>query len=312
MNKFYYSIITSFLKDPNFISQRLKKFSNDYAIICDPARGKLVNENGKIQRMVETPFEWTSFCFHCNGIICISDRNLTETYLVNPAIKEFHRIPQPETHAKILLGGMGLGFDSVARNFKVIRIGIGSDHRTVVEIYSLSTDAWRVITAPIPLKPYYNVFKTIFCDGVFYWSFSGMKRASILCFNMYDEVLYTIPVPENFYNENKGWTITIFNGSFALITYPLFQYIKLVVEVWVVDSLCPNVQWKKLLSIGPLAPHIQGTPLDFWKMDELLIHHPLGFGTSYNIRTRKTFGVLLSDKAFGYTPQVFSVRPRIQ
>ena len=57
VNKFYYAIITSFLKDPNFISQRLKKFSNDYAIICDPARGKLVNENGKIQRMVEMPFE---------------------------------------------------------------------------------------------------------------------------------------------------------------------------------------------------------------------------------------------------------------
>ena len=66
------------------------------------------------------------------------------------------------------------------------------------------------------------------------------------------------------------------------------------------------------MSIGALAPHIQGTPLDFWKMDELLIHHPLGFGMSYNICTRKKFGVLLSNMAIGYTPQVFSVRPRIQ
>ena len=68
---------------------------------------------------------------------------MMETYLVNHAIKEFHRLPQLEIHANILVGGMGLGYDSRGKDFKVIQIGTGVDQITVAEMYSLSTDAWR-------------------------------------------------------------------------------------------------------------------------------------------------------------------------
>ena len=324
VNKFYYNLITSLLKDPHFISERFKDFSKESGVLCDPARGFLVSENGNLQVMIEMPITMTSTCLQCNGVMCISDKNMMETYLVNPAIKEFHRLPQPEMHANILVGGMELGYDSGGRDFKVIRIGTGADQITVAEIYSLSTDAWRHIAAPVLLKRYYKVLKSVYCDDVFYWSFYGMKSTFILCFNMYDEEFYTLPLPRNFYNEDKAWTIAVFNGSLALITYPLFAVYDLVIEVWVVDSFSTNVGvcWKKIVSVGPLEPCMQGTPLDFWNNDELLIHHPGGYASSYNIRTQKTKrikrvgenlgnGVMISDKAFGYKPKHLSVRPRI-
>ena len=76
------------------------------------------------------------------------------------------------------------------------------------------------------------------------------------------------------------------------------------------------------MSIGPLEPCMQGILLDLWKNDELLIHNPGGYASSYNIRTWKIKhikwvgenlrnGVIILDKAFGYKPHALSVRPRI-
>ena len=115
-------------------------------------------------------------------------------------------------HANILVGGMGLGYDSRGRDFKVIQIGIGADQITVAEMYSLSTDAWRHIVAPVLLKRYYNVLKSVFCDDVFYWSFCGMKSTFILCFNMYDEEFYTFPLPRNFCNKTKHGPLQFLMG----------------------------------------------------------------------------------------------------
>lgn len=82
---------------------------------------------------------------------------------------------------------------------------------------------------------------------------------------MYDEEFYTLLLPRNFYNEDKAWTNAVFNGSLALITYPLFVVYDLVIEVCVVDSLSTNVGvcLKKIVSLGPLEPCMQGTLLDF-------------------------------------------------
>ena len=38
VNKFYYNLITSLLKDPHFISKRFKDFSKESGILCDPTR----------------------------------------------------------------------------------------------------------------------------------------------------------------------------------------------------------------------------------------------------------------------------------
>ena len=132
---------------------------------------------------------------------------------------------------------------------------------------------------------------------------------------MYEEEFYILPLPGNVFKKDKAWTFLVLNGSLALISYPLFELYNLVIEVWVVDSFNTNVRvcWKKIVFDGPLEPCMQCTPLDFWKNDELLIHHPGGYALSYNIHTQKIKrikregenlinGIMISDKAFGYKP----------
>ena len=67
VNKFYYNLITSLLKDPHFIAEHFKYFIKEFGILCDPGRGFLVSENGMIQVMVEMPITVISICLECNA-----------------------------------------------------------------------------------------------------------------------------------------------------------------------------------------------------------------------------------------------------
>ena len=287
VNKFFYNLIKSFLEDPKFIAHRFKKLTNVDTVICDPAHGILVSHNGLVHAMVDMPIHMSSKICHCNGIICVSNDIFKETYLINPANKEYHRLPHSVLHNKYLVSGMGLGFDPRVDDFNALRFGINSDQRTVVELYSLRTDSWRIITAPIPLRYYCKVLKSIFCRGVYYWSFYGMKNNFILCFNMDKEEFHKLPLPEDFQSLEKSWTISDLEGSFSLIAYPGDPTKDLVIEVWVLDGVSPTVQhmWKKLVVVGPLQPDIQGTPTNFWKTNELLIISPEGYASSICTQT---------------------------
>ena len=186
VNKFFYNVIKYFLEDSYFIAHRFKKFTNGDTMICDPAHGILVSNNGLVQVMVDMHIHMSSTICHCNGIFCLNNNRFKETYIISPAMKEFHRLQHSLLHAKYLVSGMRLGFDSRENDFNALRFGIDSNQRTVVELYSLRNDSWRNITAPTPIRYCCKLLKSIFYGSVYYWSFYGMKK------NSYYALIYTL------------------------------------------------------------------------------------------------------------------------
>lgn len=308
VNKFFYNLIKSFLEDPKFIAHQFKKLTNIDTLICDLAHGILVSHNGLVHVMVDMPIHMSSKICHYNGIIYVSNNSFKEIYLINPANKEYHRLLHSMLHNKYLVSGMGLGFDPRVNDFSALRFGTNFDQRTVGELYSLRTGSWRIITTPTALRYYCKVLKSIFCRGVCYQSFYGMKKNFILCFNMDKEEFQKLPLPEDFQSLDKSWTILDLEGSFSLIAYPVDPTKDLVIEVWVVDYVSPTVQemWKKLVVVGPLQPDIQGTPTNLWNSNILLIISPKRYASSICTQTGKIglsseSRIFLSKNAFSYT-----------
>ena len=101
----------------------------------------LVNYDGDLQSMVEMTIYISSSTYYYNGIICVDDRRLNHCFLINPANKEYHRIPQSTLHDRvILMYGMGLGYDNRDINFKIVRYESGTDMKQNAEMYILRTN----------------------------------------------------------------------------------------------------------------------------------------------------------------------------
>ncbi|KAJ8646224.1 hypothetical protein MRB53_007972 [Persea americana] len=78
----------------------------------------------------------------CNGLICISSNEIGRpAYVTNPIAGEFVILPTEERkNARIV----EMGFDSVKKEFKVVRMPLIEDDDTMkAEIYTLGTNAWR-------------------------------------------------------------------------------------------------------------------------------------------------------------------------
>ena len=173
--------------------------------------------------------------------------------------------PPPLIGDKFILHGMRIGYNSITDDFNVVRIGYGPDPCTVAKICSLKTDSRRVKMTTISLSYFLKALKLVFYDDMYYWSFFGLRNTFILCFNLQCQEFYKLQLPKDFYSQFKAWTISKLNGSLSLILYPIYEYLNLVIEVWVLSSMAPydHVSWKKLLTIGPLHPCVLEIPFEF-------------------------------------------------
>lgn len=84
----------------------------------------------------------------CNGIFCLFE-SCDKTFLWNPATREVKALPESNiTKEKGLQSHtfmhVGIGFDPNTNDIKVIR-NVGSKFGDKFEIYTLSTDSWRVL-----------------------------------------------------------------------------------------------------------------------------------------------------------------------
>lgn len=204
---------------------------------------------------------------HCDGIICLLGED-EDIILCNPTLQEFKLLPKPES-VHDGWEDIGIGYDFRANDYKLVKLHFR--HHFSAAVYTLATGSWRQINniplQDFPVCPYFVHHLYIYWKGVCYWGLCDVdvgpwvvRESMILCFDMSDELFYTIPFPENIASHQVFFVV--WNDSFALFSFSEERenQCSVSIEIWVIDDnfdvvkpakgACP---WIKQLVVGPLV-----------------------------------------------------------
>ncbi|KAK1275251.1 hypothetical protein QJS04_geneDACA011158 [Acorus gramineus] len=106
----------------------------------------------------------------CDGLICVGGEKTT--YVINPATKEFLKLPSGTPHEKAsydCVARLGLFFDYHTYEYKVVRLYISEDYGVGCEIFTLGgkSFSWRRIDDP-PTTVHAD--PPIFVNGALHWT----------------------------------------------------------------------------------------------------------------------------------------------
>ncbi|KAL1824407.1 hypothetical protein ACET3Z_011185 [Daucus carota] len=109
----------------------------------------------------------------CDGLICYNHSDKPESlYLWNLFIGKVKALPAPfrdlnndHVHRSVFK----LWFDSKANDYKILRINY-TTKVCIVEVYSLATNSWKIITKKAPVTTsFLNNNRLAYMNGTFYW-----------------------------------------------------------------------------------------------------------------------------------------------
>ncbi|OIT26667.1 PREDICTED: F-box protein CPR30-like [Nicotiana attenuata] len=253
---------------------------------------------------LDVPYLPTSYgsIFHqltgpCNGLIVLTDS--INFVLLNPATRNYRLLPPspfvcPRGFYRSI-GGVGFGYDSGKKKYKVIRIAevYGEppfNDPSVVEwkgeVYDSSTDSWRELAdvdQELPW-PYTFPFSEMLFKGAFHW-YAHRNMVVILCFDISTEVFRTMQVPETcaLYDE-KCHSLAVLDKSLTFICYPDQRResspIQETIDIWIMGEYSVNESWIKKRTIR--SPPIE-SPLAVWKDRLLLLQDKSGLLISYDL-----------------------------
>ncbi|KAK9285884.1 hypothetical protein L1049_025085 [Liquidambar formosana] len=299
----------SLIKNPSFATEHLNRTttsdssnssSNGDLLLLRQYFGKNERERYSLRRdnrtldefaPLEFPFKAHSsnYIFRivgsCNGVLCLSDDLKVYADVIilwNPSIRKFVTLPKPNvtyyTHGPHWFS-LGFGFDARSNDYKVVKLlypDIDDDKDEAVpevELYSLSTGAWRGITPACgPFTVHASKRSQVFMNGAVHWPASLLYRDNsnsnfILSFDLGDEVFRKMNLPESLVHEKgRGLSIVELRGSLSVFTFaPYGRFC----SIWVMGEYGVSETWSKQFTIHGEAGFL--TPLSLRKNGEILV-----------------------------------------
>ncbi|KAF9612235.1 hypothetical protein IFM89_038657, partial [Coptis chinensis] len=272
-----------------FTDEKLEESLNlDLPYYCD-RRGKYVDHRGDDNGSSIINLKMVA---SLDGIICLHHRESDEILLWNPAIKQLRLLPEGmlhpsrrRTHVGVHLG---IGFDVKTNEYKVVRILLDDlNHTCRVEVYSLSTDSWRIINTDLPCDCFFSDPKAPLKSEIYCWLVRISNQTqdycdSILTFDFSNELFGTIPLPDVCsIRYDVGSQLDIISGKIACICRK-FSPVSSDTEscsshnsnstchldIWVLDKYGVKESWTKLYTIGPFSMF---SPMGVLKNGELIL-----------------------------------------
>ncbi|KAH6831818.1 hypothetical protein C2S53_008311 [Perilla frutescens var. hirtella] len=180
-------------------------------------------------------FDLYKFLGSYGGVVCF-DNKWEDAVFWNPLTNETKLLPssdldrpdptaEPKRIVKALSLSSGFGFDSCSEDYKYIRwvTFLSREEEecidnayTVVELYSLKTDSWKLI--PNPSGRGVRLFSAC-VNGDFYWSTDWIGPAEIMKFDFGVESFSYLPFP---HTGKKSFLFNLFDfrGSLGVVVYP--------------------------------------------------------------------------------------------
>nr|BAQ18978.1 S11-locus linked F-box protein 1 [Petunia x hybrida] len=238
----------------------------------------------------------------CHGLIALMDSHIT--ILFNPSTRIYKLLPpNPFGCQKGFFDSteaVGFGFDSIANDYKVVRIsiiyivndGYPDEHERKVQIYNLSNDYWREIDhAGQQLTTFFiDQCSQMFYKGTCHWIASqDIDAFLVLCFDMSTEIFRSFKIPETcHYSDGPCCRLVLLHDSLTLIYYPYPEPVipleKEMLNVWVMRDYSTYESWIKKYTITGLPIE---TPLAVWKNCLLLFQNRSGCLMSYNLESNE-------------------------
>ncbi|XP_050245781.1 F-box/kelch-repeat protein At3g23880-like isoform X3 [Quercus robur] len=237
----------------------------------------------------ESPFHAPAPGFHevvgtCNGLLCLSYDHANDIFLWNPCVRKFLQLPYPDvtvdTHG-VSCTSFGFGFDPKTNDYKVVRIlsimGSPSDFvksRPVVEVYSLSTGEWRMLSASASLPPVCAKIShrpPAFANGALHWiAVTNDKKRFVLVFDLGDEVFRQILLPElPSYTGKMMWTrVSVYGNSIAGFQRRVETG---QINIWVMKEYGVASSWTKFSHQCPTLGMPSPCPVGFRRNGEVIL-----------------------------------------
>ncbi|XP_058201072.1 F-box/kelch-repeat protein At3g06240-like [Rhododendron vialii] len=168
----------------------------------------------------------------CDGLLLASNNDRSVLFLLNPSTRECNKFPPPPSVLdpvhKICGSHYGLGYDSSTDNYKVVIISRYntrffqyntefSHSFTLLDVYSLATNAWRRITG-IDYRPMGNS-GGVFFKGCIHGLCLRACSQVIFAFDLSDEVFREVPLPASFSGcKISLYDVAVFGGSLCLVS----------------------------------------------------------------------------------------------
>ena len=227
----------------------------------------------------------------CNGLLCLSyslPKHFEEIFLWNPCVRKFLQLPSPnvtfDTYDKSLKS-FGFGFDPKTNDYKVVRIlslprsrdDFGMS-RPRVDVYSLSTGEWRMLSASASLPPTCAITShgpPAFASGALHWiavTATGDKKRFVLVFDLGDEVFHQILLPElPSYTGKMMWThVYVYGNSIAGFQRRVENG---QINIWVMKEYGVASSWTKFSHQCPILGMPYTHPIGFRRNGEVILRN---------------------------------------
>uniref|UniRef100_A0A2N9J9Y8 F-box domain-containing protein n=1 Tax=Fagus sylvatica TaxID=28930 RepID=A0A2N9J9Y8_FAGSY len=255
----------------------------------------------------------------CNGLICLYDlydyltKCIEQLFLWNPCVRKFVKLPLPNftflgRNAAIRTNSyIGLGFDSKTSDYKVVRLLCYVCHpdipedQPVVEVYSLSTGEWRMVTVSPPRCTLeLDSPPQTFVNGALHWL--AFRRTDdhklhrfVLVFNVVDEVFHEIELPEiPTFPCGRSSFISVYGNSIAYFDTK-FLLNGFRQKIWVMKEYGVVSSWTKVLTI---LHQVSGYAIGFRRNGEVLLKALKCRYASLDLENEKTKDLTISSNGF--------------
>ena len=317
----------SLLQNPTFISNHLHHSNNNNKHPLLLFRHCLSEKEHYVLHFDKQDFnEYTrfdDFPFHgqsyegiflvvgtCNGLIFLADDlyGYRKFFLWNPCVRKFVKLPKPNITCfshDAYDASVGFGFDSKTDDYKVVRFvtleekGQKGKSPPEVEVYSLSTGKWRMVTALPPIGAARGREPEAFVNGALHWVAlrkTGNKFLNfVMVFDLRDEVFREIALPKlSDQNGDEYWvrvSISAYGNSLALFQRGFSIH---CFGIWVMKDYADASSWTKIISWadeglieGIPRSHCMPTAIGFRKSGEVILEMYGGYLGSRDLKTKE-------------------------
>lgn len=217
----------------------------------------------------------------CNGLICITTIYTNSLFLWNPCIRKFVKLPTPnlnfQTHS-FCKPSLGFGFDAKTKVVIIVNDYTKKSSISKVEVYSLATDQWKIVTAlpPFTLCDSDESDPLAFVNGAVHCvARKKTKKESInfvLVFDLGDNVFSEIAMPKLWDKPRVGensarLSILVYRNCLALIQE---EHSIHSLNLWVMKEYAVVSSWTKVLTFDNQGDNIPRA-IGFKKSGEVLL-----------------------------------------
>jgi F-box interacting protein len=239
--------------------------------------------------------------YTCNGLVCLSDF-VYKFFLWNPCVRKCMELPSPNVKYKTRVwfkASIGFEFDAKNNDFKVVRVvslrnnadnaDIQND-RPEVEVYSLSTGEWRMVTASLPpiclVKRCEN---QVYANGAIHWlafrrDDDYKKLHFVLVFNLGDEVFQEILLPKLPESTHGGICElhSVYGNSIALLQRKSYFD---SLNIWVMKEYGIVSSWTNFFAI--VEQDVEPWPIGFRRNGQVVLKLKSGGLVSQDLESQE-------------------------